>query len=151
MKYLLSVFVAAFLVGCAVPSSDSPLMPSDSRWKKFSAHLDPMKSAVQREWERIIITERLAPSRDAVVEVAFILDASGRVGRIKAVSGSPDEATSKASVAAITNLSPFPPWSADMKAVLGVEQELRFSFVYRSTSIRDVPAKLPNKAPEPTP
>lgn len=103
----------------------------DARWSNYGAYMQRLIDTVQIQWERIIIESKIM-TRGASVSVKFVLSADGTIARIvKVDSHAPDEAYSLACVSAITDRAPYGPWTADMKAVLGEEQEMTFTFYYQ--------------------
>jgi hypothetical protein len=103
----------------------------DARWSNYGAYMQRLIDTVQIQWERIIIDSKIM-IRGASVSVKFVLSSDGTIARIVNVeSHAPDDAYSLACVSAITDRAPYGPWTADMKAVLGEEQEMTFTFYYQ--------------------
>jgi hypothetical protein len=107
------------------------LVGYDAKWSAYGEYLRRLIDTVQMQWERIIIDRKvLAPSGTFVV-VKFVLNAEGKVARIVNVENHSTEAGAGACVSGITDRAPYGPWTDDMKAMLGEEQELTFAFHYQ--------------------
>lgn len=96
----------------------------------YGQYLQRIIETVQIQWERILIEQRANPVSGSTVQVRFILDAEGRIARIVNVETTANQVASNACVSAITDRSPYPKWTDDMKAILGEQQELVFTFHY---------------------
>lgn len=103
----------------------------DAKWSNYGAYLQRMIEAVQLEWDRILVESRNYPGSGTYVSVKFILQNEGRVARIVEVDNHSTEQGSRSCVSAITNRAPYGPWTEDMKAVLGEQQEMTFTFYYQ--------------------
>jgi hypothetical protein len=103
----------------------------DPRWKSYGAYLQRMIETVQLQWERLLIQSTATPVTGSRVEVKFVLDADGKVVRVADVSGTASEGATRVCVSAITDRAPYGQWTDDMRAVLGEQQELTFSFYYQ--------------------
>ena len=55
----------------------------------------------------------------------------GQITNIVNVDSTASETGSRACVSAITDRAPYGPWTDDMKAVLGSQQEMTFTFYYQ--------------------
>jgi hypothetical protein len=71
------------------------------------------------------------PAGGSTVAVKFIMNDEGKITNITHVDTSANETASRACVSAITDRSPYGPWTDDMKAVLGTQQEMTFTFYYQ--------------------
>jgi hypothetical protein len=65
------------------------------------------------------------------VVVKFILNSEGKIARIVNVDNHSTDSGAGACVSGITDRAPYGPWTDDMKASLGEEQELTFAFHYQ--------------------
>jgi hypothetical protein len=90
-----------------------------------------MIDTVQIQWERLILQQTAMPARGSTVTVKFIMNDEGRIIRIVNLDSTASETGSRACVSAITDRAPYGPWSEDMKAVLGTQQEMTFTFYYQ--------------------
>ena len=97
----------------------------------YGTYLQRIIETVQIQWERLIIEQRANPKVGSTVTVKFVLDSAGRVARIVNVESSGTEAGAKACVSAITDRSPYGLWDQGMKAIMGEQQELTFTFHYQ--------------------
>lgn len=103
----------------------------DARWSNYGAYLQRMVDTVQIQWERLILQMSAMPAGGSRVAVKFIMNDEGRITNIVHVDSSANETASRACVSAITDRSPYGPWTDDMKAVLGSQQEMTFTFYYQ--------------------
>lgn len=103
----------------------------DARWSNYGAYLQRMIDTVQIQWERLIISMPAMPAGGSTVTVKFVMNDEGKIARIVNVDTNSNETASRACVSAITDRSPYGPWTDDMKAVLGNEQEMTFTFYYQ--------------------
>jgi hypothetical protein len=103
----------------------------DPRWSSYGAYLQRIIDKVQDQWERIIIDQRAAPAPGRQVAVKFIMDAEGRIAKIVNVESTANEAEVRACVSAITDRAPYGPWTNEMRAALGEQQEMTFTFYYQ--------------------
>ena len=88
-------------------------------------------TAVQAEFGKLNNESRLYPRDGSIVTVKFVLTAEGRISRIESVTGSATKSATYICTSAITNPSPYGPWSDNMKALLGKEQTVTFDFYYQ--------------------
>jgi hypothetical protein len=63
--------------------------------------------------------------------VKFIINSDGKITRIVNVENHSSEQAARACASAITDRSPYGVWTDDMKAMLGENQEMTFSFHYQ--------------------
>ncbi len=114
-------------------SQNVGLTAIDARWSNYGAYLQRMIDAVQFQWERLILSMNAMPAGGSTVSVKFIMNDEGRITEIKLVeqSATAGETATRACVAAIKDRSPYGPWTDDMKAVLGTQQEMTFTFHYQ--------------------
>jgi hypothetical protein len=83
------------------------------------------------QWENILISGKIYPPSGSTVTVTFVLDSEGRIARIVNVENKSSDQASHACVSAITDRAPYGPWTDDMIAMLGKEQEMTFTFYYQ--------------------
>jgi len=103
----------------------------DPKWSKFGTYLQRQMDSVQVQWERSLIESRSNPPSGSTVAVRFVLDSDGKIARIVSVDNQSNEQAGRICVIAITDRAPYGPWTDDMKAVLGAQQELTFRFFYQ--------------------
>ncbi len=103
----------------------------DAKWSNYGAYLQRMVDTVQIQWERLILQMSAMPAGGSTVTVKFVMNDEGRITNIVNVDTNAAETASKACVSAITDRSPYGPWTDDMKAVLGTQQEMTFTFYYQ--------------------
>ena len=90
-----------------------------------------MIDTVQIQWERLILSMSAMPAGGSMVTVKFVMNDEGQIARIVNVDTTAGEMGSRACVSAITDRAPYGSWTDDMKAVLGAEQEMTFTFYYQ--------------------
>jgi hypothetical protein len=105
----------------------------DARWSNYGAYLQRMIDTVQIQWERLILSMSAMPAGGSTVSVKFVMNDEGKITSIKQVesSASASETAQRSCVSAITDRAPYGPWTDDMKAVLGAQQEMTFTFHYQ--------------------
>ncbi|MBI4624881.1 MAG: hypothetical protein HY736_16905 [Verrucomicrobia bacterium] len=103
----------------------------DAQWSNYGAYLQRMIDTVQVQWERILIESKTYPPSGSTVTVKFILDDAGRIAKIVDVDNHSTDLASRACISGITDRAPYGPWTEDMKAVLGSQQEMTFTFYYQ--------------------
>lgn len=103
----------------------------DAKWSNYGAYLQRMIEIVQIQWERLLIDSKIYPPSGSTVSVTFILDDEGRIARIVNVENKSSDQASRACVNGITDRAPYGSWTDDMKAVLGTQQEMTFTFYYQ--------------------
>lgn len=103
----------------------------DAKWSEYGAYLQRMVETVQVQWERLILQMSANPSGGSTVTVKFVMNDEGAITQIISVDSTASETGKRACVSAITDRSPYGPWTDDMKAVLGTQQEMTFTFYYQ--------------------
>ena len=103
----------------------------DAKWSNYGVYLQKMIETVQRQWDMLLEDSRIYPPSGSLVTVKFIMDSEGKIARVVSVENKATEPAARACVNAITERSPYGPWTDDMKAVLGEQQERTFSFYYQ--------------------
>jgi hypothetical protein len=104
----------------------------DPRWGGFGAYLGKMTASIQAEWEHVRIASKIYSKPGSAVTVKFMLNAKGVVTRVVDIDTLPNvsDAAARACVLAIVDPSPYGPWTDEMVASLGPEQQMALSFVY---------------------
>ena len=103
----------------------------DAKWSNYGAYIQRMIDTVQIQWERLILSMSAMPAGGSTVTVKFIMGDEGQITTIVNVDSTASETGSRACVSAITDRAPYGPWTDDMKAVLGSQQEMTFTFYYQ--------------------
>ena len=103
----------------------------DAKWSSYGSYLQRLIEAVQFQWERLLVEGKTYPPGGTTVSVKFILDSEGRIKRIVDVDNHSSDQGRNACISAITDRAPYGPWTDDMRAVLGEQQELTFTFYYQ--------------------
>lgn len=104
----------------------------DAKWSAYGPYLRRMADTVQIQWERLILQLPDRPAGGSTVRVKFVMNDQGRISKITGVESVDVPASAKrACVSAITDRAPYGPWTDDMKAVLGTQQEMTFTFHFQ--------------------
>ena len=103
----------------------------DARWSNYGAYLQRMIESVQIQWEKLLTESKVYPTSGSTVTVKFVMDSEGKISRIINLDSTASDAASRACVSAITDRAPYGTWTDDMKAVLGEQQEMTFTFYYQ--------------------
>lgn len=112
-------------------TSNIGLNAFDAKWSNYGAYLQRLIDTVQTQWERILTESKVYPSSGSTVTVKFIIDSEGKIARIVNVESTASDSASRACVSGITDRAPYGPWTDDMKAMLGTQQEMTFTFYYQ--------------------
>ena len=128
--------VVLLLAGCIshieVPESELlPTLSTDPKWAPFSEYISGATRKVNSRWYRLLSESRVYPPAGSSVIVVFVMNAQGQIARIQDVKNRSSDGGMKACVSAITSAAPYGLWTEEMKAVLGAEQELTFTFTYQ--------------------
>ena len=132
-----SVIFSIFLIlagGLTVTAADKPTIgPTavSAKWSNYGAYLQRVINAVQVQWEKLLFENKIPPSASKTVTVKFIMDSNGKIPRIISVDSTADDLAARACVSAIAGRAPYGAWTEGMKAVLGEQQEMTFTFYYR--------------------
>ena len=103
----------------------------DARWSNYGAYLQRMIESVQIQWEKLLTESKVYPTSGSTVTVKFVMDSEGKISRIVNLDSTASDAASRACVSAITDRAPYGVWTDDMKAMLGEQQEMTFTFYYQ--------------------
>jgi hypothetical protein len=103
----------------------------DAKWSNYGAYLQRMIDTVQVQWERILTESKTYPPSGSTVTVRFVLNSEGRISQILDVVNHSTDQGSRACVSGITDRAPYGPWTDDMKAILGEQQVMTFTFYYQ--------------------
>ena len=103
----------------------------DAKWSKYGEYLQRMSDIVQIQFEKLIVESRIYPPNGSTVVVKFILNSEGKITRIISVQSRTTDSATRNCTSALTIPSPYGPWTDDMKALLGEEQEFTWSFYYQ--------------------
>lgn len=103
----------------------------DTKWNEYGSYLSRLIESVQFQWERLLITGKIYPPSGTTVTVKFVLNDEGKIADILKVDNHSTDHGAKACVSAIIDPAPYGVWSSDMKAALGNQQELTFTFYYQ--------------------
>ena len=103
----------------------------NAKWSSYGEYLQRLIDSVQGQWERLIMRSAFYPVSGSLVRVVFKLNDQGEISEIVGVSGGGGELAQRMCVSAITERAPYGEWTEDMRATLGKEQELGFTFFYQ--------------------
>lgn len=104
---------------------------ADGRWKNYVTYLQKVIDRVQYQWEKQIIQLRESPVMGTQVSVKFVLNAEGKIARIVNVETTASKVYSRICISAVADRTPYARWTDEMRAVLGDEQEMTFTFYYQ--------------------
>lgn len=121
----------AFLADNPVGTANIGPVAYDAKWSNYGAYLQAMIEIVQIQWERLLLDGKIYPPSGTTVTVKFVLNSAGNIARIVQVDNRSTDRAERVCISAITDRAPYGPWTDDMIAVLGKEQELTFSFHYQ--------------------
>lgn len=113
-----------------VGTSNIGLTAIDARWSSYGEYLQRLIETIQIEWYRVLGATDVQPPVGTTVTVKFRMDSRGRITEILKVDSTSSEQGKDACLSAITNRSPYGPWTQDMIATLGNSQDLTFTFYY---------------------
>jgi hypothetical protein len=101
-----------------------------AKWGNYGAYLHSVMEAVQGEWARTLNDGKVKPPSGSIVTVRFSMDWKGSVTEVLDVQSTSSEPGRQSCVTALTMAAPFGEWTDNMKANLGISQELTFKFTY---------------------
>ncbi len=114
-----------------VGNSNIGLIGVSAEFSNYGAYLQKMVEIVQVNCDRLNDESRIYPPSGSFVIVKFILNDEGKIAHIISIQNKASDAAAKLCTSAIISPSPYGPWTDDMKAMLGKEQELTYEFFYR--------------------
>jgi hypothetical protein len=121
----------AVLANQPLSASNAGIIGVDAKFSEFGDYLQELIDTVDAQWQKLVGEMTTYPPSKSVVVVTFKLNAQGEV-QILDVQG--EDAAGRVGtytcMDAIRARAPYRPWTKEMVAVLGVEQEIRFSFHY---------------------
>ncbi len=105
----------------------------DAKMSEFGDYLQRMIEAVSAQWNENVAGVTLLSERPSRVKVRFTLDYQGQVSNMRVVDKTPNARILATTLCmdAIQWRSPYDVWTSDMMAILGLQQELTFTFYYR--------------------
>jgi hypothetical protein len=103
----------------------------DARWSNYGAYLQRMIESIQLRWEHLLRESTVNLTTGSAVTVKFVMDSKGLIARIVNVDSTAMPAAERACMSAITDRAPYGEWTDDMKAVLGEQQEMTFTFYHQ--------------------
>jgi hypothetical protein len=103
----------------------------DAKWSNYGQYLQRMIEAVQQNWDSLVEKSQIYPPSSSFVRIKFVLDSEGKIARIVDVENHSSDQGARMCVTGITVGAPYGPWTDDMKAVLGDQQEMTFTFYYQ--------------------
>ena len=111
-------------------TSNVGVVAINAKFNTYGAYLQRLVEAIQLSWDALLTETKAYPPQGTWVAVKFVIDSNGKIPRVVDVENHSSDFGSRACVQAITNRAPYGEWTEDMKAVLGDEQELVFTFYY---------------------
>ncbi len=139
LSLLIVVLVVGWGSGCGIrppgtlsASLDSaPALSPNPQWQPYGAYVQRMVDAIEKRWNKNIMESRTYPKSGTSVSVSFYINAKGEVARIGAVEETAGRDAVRACVSAIADGAPYGVWTSEMKAALGTEDKLTFTFYYQ--------------------
>jgi hypothetical protein len=104
----------------------------DAKFSEFGDYLQELVETIDAQWHKLVDHMTTYPPSRSVVTVHFKLNSQGDISQIIEVLGE-DKAGRIATyicLDAIRARAPYRPWTKEMVAVLGTEQEITFGFYY---------------------
>ncbi len=112
-------------------TSNMGIIGVSAQFSKYGVYLQKLVEIVQAQWDKILSDSRVYPPSGSIVIVTFVMNSDGQIARIVNVDNRATEQGAQACTSAITVPAPYGPWTEDMKAMLGKEQEMTFQFYYQ--------------------
>jgi hypothetical protein len=103
----------------------------NAKWSNYGVYLQRLIEEVQVSWDKILDQSQINASPGTVVFVTFHLNSKGEVTGMISHKADSEGPHVEACISAITTPAPFGPWTDDMIAMLGTEQEMTFGFYYQ--------------------
>ncbi len=100
-------------------------------WSNYGSYLRRTIESVQIQWETFLGESKVYPGSGSTVTVKFIMNSRGQITKIVSHQSTASDEATRACISAITKPGPYGEWTDDMKAVLGEQQELTFTFYYQ--------------------
>ncbi|MGH7997070.1 MAG: hypothetical protein ACREFX_12030, partial [Opitutaceae bacterium] len=115
-----------------VGTSNLGITGIDARWNSYGVYLKRMLEIVQAEFDKVVDESQIYPPPGSEVRVTFKLTSQGKISQIVSVTKSPNctDPAQQNCVISITTPAPYDPWTDDMIAMLGTEQQMTFIFYY---------------------
>lgn len=111
--------------------SNAGLSGLDPKWIEWGQYLQRVIDIVQFQWERRLLEMSALPARDKSVAVKFVMNDVGKIDRVVSVDGTASAIAAQVCVEAITQNPPYGEWTQEMRASLGAEQQMTFTFYYQ--------------------
>jgi len=106
------------------------VMGNNANWSQYGEYLKKLTEIVQVEFDKLNYESRVGPPRGTIVVVKFKLKSDGTVSIIDVDQKRGTEQAARISVSSISIPSPYHPWTDDMKALMGDEDDMTFEFYY---------------------
>jgi len=102
----------------------------DAKFSEFGDYLQELIEIVQSQWNLVLTQTATYPVTGSKVIIRFTLNSDGVVSRIEEVEETAGKQGTYACLSAIQDRQPYRPWTKEMVAILGNEQEITFHFYY---------------------
>jgi hypothetical protein len=115
-----------------VGTSNLGITGIDARWSNYGAYLRRMLEIVQVEFDKLVEESQIYPPSGSQAWITFKLNSQGKISAIVTVAPKTGctDAAAQTCVSSITLPAPYDPWTDDMIAMLGTEQQMTFIFYY---------------------
>jgi hypothetical protein len=111
-------------------TSNTGLIAFDAKWSKYGEYLQRMMEEIQISFDKVLDQSRIYPSPGTLVTVTFHLNSKGEITGSISHKSDLEGPHVDACMSALTLPAPYGPWSDDMIALLGNEQEMTIGFYY---------------------
>lgn len=102
----------------------------DAKFSEFGDYLQELVEIVQAQWNRVLAQTATYPVTGSKVVVRFTLNSQGVISRIEEVEETAGKQGTYACLSAIQDPQPYRPWTKEMVAILGEDEEITFYFYY---------------------
>ncbi|MFT3829155.1 MAG: hypothetical protein QM691_05540 [Opitutaceae bacterium] len=121
----------AVLANQPLSASNAGVIGVDAKFSEFGDYLQELIDTVDAQWQKLVGDMTTYPPSRSVVTVRFKLTSQGEVEILDVVG---EQTTGRVGtytcLDAIRARAPYRPWTAEMVRVLGMEQEITFTFHY---------------------
>jgi hypothetical protein len=121
----------AVLANQPLSASNAGVIGVDAKFSEFGDYLQELIDTVDAQWQKLVGDMTTYPPSRSAVTVRFKLNSQGEVEILDVVG---EQATGRVGtytcLDAIRARAPYRPWTKEMIEVLGMEQEITFTFNY---------------------
>lgn len=103
----------------------------NAKWSNYGEYLKRLIEEVQVSWDKILDQSQISVPPGTQVSVTFRLNSKGEIVAIVNHQSDIQGPAVESCMSAITTPAPYGPWTDDMIAMLGNDQEMTFLFFYQ--------------------